>query len=360
MLCRGVRHEAQDPGIDHHQGCSPQGRSTPPGCGSEAVGPARFDPPVGGFGAGQREQQPHGGDPCQFHGIGLCRGAQPDHHGPVPQVKRIRPGAQPAHGRCREQRRHPGAFARGSADHHTTEQGHQQKSALVKPGHALVHGGHAPQQRSQRGNACQVEQAIAGAGGHARFPGVPPGGQGRAGQQPHQMGVGAQVNPAGVTAIDLRGVKPGHPARTGHGDQPRRHAQTLPAGLVQKPQHGQRPQQVILLFDGQRPQVLQQSGVFNGLEIRLLGHDLPPVGHIQKGGRQVFAQARQSGGQQQGRERHQHQQHDHCRRKEAACSAHVKRREIDAPGLGMLLQQKRRDDETRHGEENVHPQKTGR
>jgi hypothetical protein len=63
--------------------------------------------------------------------------------------------------------------------------------------------------------------------------------------------------------------------------------------------------------------MLQQAGVFDGLEIRLLRHDLPPVGQVEKSGGQVFAQARQCSGQQQWREGHQHQQHDQRRGKQA-------------------------------------------
>ena len=172
------------------------------------------------------------------------------------------------------------------------------------------------------------------------------------------MGVGAQVHAAGVAAFQLRGVQPRHPAGAGQGDPARSHAQTCAASLVQQPQRRQRPQQVILFFHRQRPQVLEQAGLLDRLEIRLLRDDLPPVGQVQKGSGQVFAQARQGSGLKQRRERHQQQQHDQGRREQTPCTAQVKSREIDAPRLGVLLQQQRRDDETGDGEKDVHPQKT--
>ena len=104
--------------------------------------------------------------------------------------------------------------------------------------------------------------------------------------------------------------------------------------------------------------MLEQTRLLNRFEIRLLRDDLPPVGQVQKGSGQVFAQARQRGWLKQRRERHQQEQHDQGRREQTPCTAQVKSREIDAPCLGVLLKQQRRDDETRDGEKDVHPQKT--
>ena len=104
--------------------------------------------------------------------------------------------------------------------------------------------------------------------------------------------------------------------------------------------------------------MLQQSGVFDGFEIRLLRHDLPPVGQVEKSSGQVFGQTLKRHRHQQRREGHQQEHHDQGGRKQAACSAKVKSRKVDVAGLRVFLQHQRGDDEARHGEENVHPQKT--
>ena len=159
---RCARHKAQNGGVHPHQRRSGQGGAAPPRLGLGVLCPAGFHPAVRGFGAQQCDDQSGRVDPGQLQGVGLRRGAQPNHHRPMPQVQRIRPRTEPQHRTAREQPGHPSAFAGGRTDHHAGEQGRQQKTALVQLGHAFMRFGHAPDQGRQRGDARQVQDFVAG------------------------------------------------------------------------------------------------------------------------------------------------------------------------------------------------------
>ena len=100
------------------------------------------------------------------------------------------------------------------------------------------------------------------------------------------VGVGAEVDPGGVGTgseedghLDDRGDR-AHRGHHQHGPHP---APEGP-GEVEHGQHHQRPHQVELLLDGQRPGVGERRGGPGGHEVVAAGRDLPPVGEVEQGG----------------------------------------------------------------------------
>ena len=102
--------------------------------------------------------------------------------------------------------------------------------------------------------------------------GVPEGERG-AEHQAHDVGVGAVVDAGGAVGVEPQG----HQGGGEHGQAERRRGAHLgPPGEGEQAQHGQRPEQVELLLDRERPQVHQQLRR-GGREVVGAGADLEPV-----------------------------------------------------------------------------------
>ena len=168
------------------------------------------------------------------------------------------------------------------------------------------------------------------------------------------MGVRPEIHPARVRALRHEGIPVGHEQRA---DQ--RQGQTDKTHRLVRPhtqQNGQqkRPHEVVLLFNGQGPQVLEYAGVLNAFKIRLLRIDLPPIRQIKSEG-QVGNQAGVGLGRKvrgQPGTRHHHRRK---RRKQAVKAAHEKRDQRNPPRALLFGQQQSCDQKPRDHEEQVHP-----
>ena len=201
----------------------------------------------------------------------------------MPQVEAVRAGAEVAQGGTAQAHADPRCGMRRGRDKHRHEQGQQQEPAAVQEGG--VEGGTAEdeqheQQRRRTGAVDDHARPRHQVGPHpARDPQRRQDG---AGQQPHGVGVGSEVDPrrivGGRVAVDDRQHEhqsgrqqrpdprdPAHPGCSAH-----------PPGQDQQP----RPDEVELLLDRQRPQVLEHRRAAGRLEVALVGQDVDPVGDV--------------------------------------------------------------------------------
>lgn len=212
-------------------------------------------------------------------------------HRPVPQVDAVRAPPQP------HQRRPP----QGPAHEPRRTGRHGQRGG----GQAYAHQAAPVQEGAGAADECRGQGEPRQTRGAQRVdgpyvPGAPqrPGagqrerqGDGGAEQQAAAVGVGAVVHPGGVRAGRVedrhRHERGGGQGEGAHGLQP------LP------PQHGhqgpqqQRPAQVELLLDGERPQVLEhgQGQAVELREVHIVLRQLPPVAAVGEGGGDRPAQA---------------------------------------------------------------------
>ncbi len=362
---RGVgRRHRQRPHPGHGERGRAQARAQCHGArvpAAQRVGPGaaqgRLHEPVGQLRRGCGEQQ-HGRR--QQHRVRSGAAALHDHeHRPVPQVQRERARAGPLQGSRRQRARHRPARLRGADDGQRRQHRGQQQAALVDEGQALVRELHGQQEQPQRQRAQHARRTLEDRRGR-RPPGVPQRRQRRADAQTHEVRVAAQVDAAGVAAVDLGGVEPGHPGRAGQRHHHGQHGQGAASAQAQGAPRQQRPHDVELLLHRQRPQVLQQRRAAEGLEVRLFGDDLPPVRHVDQRRRDVAHQPRHRVGRQHRRHHGHHGDHREGRRQQAARPAQVEGAEVDAAMARVFAQQQRGDDEAGDDEEHVHAQEAGR
>ena len=174
-----------------------------------------------------------------------------------------------------------------------------------------------------------------------------------AGEHDLHPGVGAEVRPALTPA----GLEEGphrrrRQQRADAGDDADGHVQRRPqAG--QAPDH-QRPRQVELLLDGERPRVAKDRRRGRRLEVVRARLDVAPVGDVEEGGDGVLAEPgegatrRQQGGVEPGGGDHQQE-----RGQEAAGPARPEPSEVDGAGAAALVEQERRDQQPAQDEEGV-------
>ena len=175
----------------------------------------------------------------------------------------------------------------------------------------------------------------------------------------HEQALGAGVRPV---------VQPGRvdpPARQERHQQGRSEGTgecgegqpELPATAGQSAQgdRNERPEQVELLLDRQRPRVQQRRRLGELVEVTLPGEHEPPVRAVAQGGQRVGAKAGPVG--RVGHEvdvRGNPQQRQHQSRGEAAGPANPERLEADAARALPLGDQQGRDEKARQREEHVH------
>ena len=146
----------------------------------------------------------------------------------------------------------------------------------------------------------------------------------------------------------------GRDRRHGQGDE---HDEEPPAGPAhdhgQGASHGQRPDDVELLLDGERPQVADRRCRRERLEIALAGEDEPPVRDVAQRREEVPAERALGDGIGRGRpdrdDRDEHEQ----RRQQPSGTAVPELDEVDATRPHALADQEGRDEEARQDEEEV-------
>ena len=177
----------------------------------------------------------------------------------------------------------------------------------------------------------------------------------RTDQQRLRAGVGAVVHARRILA---RVVEHRHQHRRARDHQQRRHeqgAQRLPP--PQQEAHDERPDQVELLLDRQRPHVLQRRGLRELREVRLAREDETPVRDVPERGERVAADgvdlARR---REQRRVGHDAGHHDEQRGQQPSGSPQPEALQVDAPLPVPLRDQQRRDQEAAQHEEGVDAQ----
>ena len=122
----------------------------------------------------------------------------------------------------------------------------------------------------------------------------------------------------------------------------------------------ERPDQVPLLLDGERPEVLEDGGPAEGVEVALPVDDVPPVGDVEEGGDDVAAEAVEGVGHEQHGPRGDDEEHEVQRRQQAPPPPQPELAPVDAAGAFPLLGHERRDQVAAHDEEDVHAEEAAR
>ena len=176
------------------------------------------------------------------------------------------------------------------------------------------------------------------------------------------MGVGAEVDAARVAAIRHARAdrQDGHERRRGERAHPRPDPYATDATEAPQPEQEQRPDEVELLLDGQRPQVLEHRRSPRGLEVGLAVQDVPPVGGVDEGRDGVLAHTLRrilGDGHRQQRRADQYKEE---RREESLGASLVEAPELDASGVAKLTEEQRRDEKPGEGEEDVDAEEAAR
>ncbi len=182
-------------------------------------------------------------------------------------------------------------------------------------------------------------------------------GQGTADHDGLGVGVGPEVQPVGG---GTGSVETGHPGRGQecpahrHGEGHIEAEMAVPSTQPQDGDEEQRPHQVELLFDGQRPRVGEQRRCAAGGEVVGAGGDEMPIAEVAQHGQGILAVARvlPLWGHEVHKEGHA-DQHEKQGRQEPADPSGVEGSEADALGPLPLPEQDQRDDQTREHEEGV-------
>src|SRR5829696_4503199 len=132
-----------------------------------------------------------------------------------------------------------------------------------------------------------------------------------------------------------------------------RDPQSAPSPKTRRPDtepegENRRPDQVELLFDSERPQMLEQRRTSDGLEVRLLAEDQIPVGHVPEGSEYIAAQSRYITGQGD------HEQHVE-RGEEPPRPPQPEGLQVDATPLVPLSEQERGYEIAADNEEDLDP-----
>ena len=222
------------------------------------------------------------------------RGAERDHR-PVPQVDPVGPDADPAQRTPAGERGDDPVAGRRGDQTRRAERG-QQQAHRVDDRVAAGEVPRGPGQNDEPGDAAYVEPpGMRGRDGRQR-PQRPGQRQRGPDQQGRGVGVGAVIDRGRVAA---RCVLNRHDQRRNRG--PGQRARDTSAAVGQPDDdtpHDQRPDQVELLLDGQRPQVIEwrrRPGLPGRGEVRDVMEDLVPVARIRGRGQQRQRAARPPG-----------------------------------------------------------------
>ncbi len=233
------------------------------------------------------------------------------------------------------------------------QRGEAHEAAAVEAAGGVRRVEEEQQDAGQRGDADDVEEGAVPAGPAVGQRGRPPEEREQGAHEDRRdPGVGAVVEAARV----LPGlVEDGHPhgRRRGHPGHGQRDGTEPAPEPAQQHDEDQRPQQVELLLDGERPQVAQQQRTPELLEVRAVGRDEVPVGRVR--------QRRQDLRPQLGRLVAEEEHHDDAGRgqqqvergQEPAGPAPVEAAHADGARTVVLLQEQHGDQVAADHEEDV-------
>ena len=173
------------------------------------------------------------------------------------------------------------------------------------------------------------------------------------------MRVGAEVGASDARAARLRGDCPHGRA----GRQRERDGDTGDAAAHEQHEWQQQgPEDIELLFDGERPQVPQQLGLaarHAGREVRRAGGDRQPVVREGRRPQHLPAEADEHIAADEPRRARAHRHDEGERRQQSPRAAHPERAQCDASGRRPLPQQERSDEEPGDDEEGIHTDEAG-
>ena len=128
----------------------------------------------------------------------------------------------------------------------------------------------------------------------------------------------------------------------------------------EQPEQDRRPEQVELLFHGERPEMPERRRSADGLEVRVLVEDQVPVRDVRQRRGDVGAQARHL--VRDGDQREQddaRQQHEHSRQ-QSPCPAQPEGAQADGSPVGELAQEERCDEVPADDKEDVDAEEAAR
>ena len=174
--------------------------------------------------------------------------------------------------------------------------------------------------------------------------------QGDAEQQPERVRVGAEVRARQCTGGDQHRHPPCGGTGRDHGER-----DESPAHPQHDQQQGeeQRPEQVELLLDGERPHVAEQLRLGRGEVVRATRESHPVVTE-RRGTQQLPADADQHVAADQPGDGRAHREHHSQRRQQPACPATPEVQQTVPQRMPRRPQHERGDQEAAHHEEDVH------
>jgi hypothetical protein len=277
--------------------------------------------------------------------------AQDHEDRPVPEVDAVGDEAETAERLPRQRGAHHVALGlhRGE-DHGRQRDRQQQESAGVDPGGVVgceppAHDEDGEPDGSDRGHDV-ARRPVAHVDALEQC-----AGEERADEQRLRPGVGAEVHPAGIVGV----VAHGHPddrCHAQHAGEPQDGVERL-ADL----EHGderERPEQVPLLLDGQRPHVLEGRGDQELVEVRDVVDDEVPVGEVEERGDAVVADGVELGGLgEEGGVDHHHADDEEQRGQQPPGATRPELLQVDPARVAPLDEQQTGDEESRKHEEGV-------
>ena len=205
--------------------------------------------------------------------------------------------------------------------------------------------------------AVSASNASASVGAATGQPGTPHHGQGGPDEESRGTGLGAVVHDRGVVAAV---VQRRHRHRRKHGGAEDAHQQGQRAALEQpqQPEEDQRPHQVELLFDRQRPQMDERRRPPDVTEIRHFGEGQIPVGEVEAATEELALElADQARVEEEPPGRH-HSEHQVQGGEKSAGPAHPEALQIDRVGVAVLAEQDGGDQVTADDEKHLDAEKS--
>ena len=247
-------------------------------------------------------------------------------------------------------------------DHQHGRDRERDEAAAVEEGGVLVGLPDHQRDRDQAGDAEAVER-VAGAGGdpRAQLAARPDHRQGRAEEQLEGARVGAVVDPRGVEARVVEGRhqdRRDQRQQQGGDGQPRPHpgGQRRLAHELDPEQQDERPDDVELLLDRQRPEVVERAGRGEAGEVGDVAEDQLPVADVEGRGDDAVAELLRLGGAEDRHPGDDDDEHREQRRQQAPGAGEPEAAEPDVAAARQLREQDVGDQVAAEGEEDADPE----